>query len=82
MKTLALVIIAAALSGCTVTKYTDPSGATFSRSSFLTTQNVGKVVVEAGDKTLTLEAYSNQQTEVAAAIVSAAVSAARKGGDK
>lgn len=79
MKTTRLILVLAAVAalsaGCTSTTYTDPSGAKFSRVSFLTTQQAQKVEVHAGDKTLTLEGYSNQQTEVAAAVASAVAKA-------
>jgi hypothetical protein len=73
MKTKALMIIAAilaaaAFAGCTSTTYSDPSGATFKRSSFLNRQNIGKVEMKAGDKVLVIEGYSNEQTEIAAAV--------------
>lgn len=58
----------AVLTGCTSTTYTDPTGATFKRSSFLNRQNIGKVEMKAGDKSLVIEGYSNEQTEIAAAV--------------
>lgn len=70
MKTSVPLLIAAlvALSGCTSTTYTDPSGAKFSRTSVLNRQSIGKVEMKAGDKSLTIEGYSNEQTEIAAAV--------------
>lgn len=65
------------MSACTSTSYRDPSGATFSRISFLNNQSVGKLTVKAGEKekTLVLENYNSAQTEFAAAVVGAAVAA-------
>lgn len=79
MKTLIKLLTLAALacvafSGCTTTTYTDPNGAKFSRTSFLNRQNIGKVEMKAGDKTLSIEGYSNDQTEVAAAVAGAVAS--------
>lgn len=65
---LAVVLAAASLTGCTSTVYTDPTGATFKRSSFLNKQNIGKVEMKAGEKVLVIEGYSNEQTEIAAAV--------------
>jgi hypothetical protein len=66
------------LCGCTLTTYTDPSGAKFSRWSLLNSQAVGKVEMRAGDKLLTLEGYQSNQTEMAAAVVASAVKAAAR----
>ena len=60
---------------CTSTTFRDPSGAKFTRTSFLNRQSVGKVEVRAGDKSLTMEGYSNEQTEVAAAVAGAVAKA-------
>lgn len=54
--------------GCTTTTYTDSTGAKFSRTSFLNRQSIGKVELKAADKSLTIEGYSNEQTEIAAAV--------------
>lgn len=72
------LLLGGCLSGCTSTSYTDPSGAKFSRVSFLNNQSVGRVEVQAGDKKLTLESYNSQQTEFAAAVVGAAIKAGGK----
>ena len=79
MKSLAAILLAAALAGCTTTNYTDPSGAKFSRTSFLTKQNIGRVDLKAGDKSLSIEGYSNEQTETAAAVAAAVAKALVKG---
>lgn len=63
------------LAGCTSTTYTDPSGAKFSRTSFLTKQSASKVEYSDGTKKLTLDGYSNEQTETAAAVAGAVASA-------
>lgn len=73
--TAGLFLISLALAGCTTTSYTDPSGAQFSRTSFLNKQSIGKVDVKAGDKTLHIEGYSNEQTEVAVAVAGAVATA-------
>lgn len=68
-KLLLLVAAVAALlsAGCTSTTYRE-GGAEFSRVSFFTKQNIGKVEMKAGDKSLSIEGYSNEQTEIAAAV--------------
>ncbi len=75
---LSAALLASALvlaTGCTSTTYKDPSGAEFSRVSFITRQTAGKVEVKAGDKSLVIEGYSNEQTEVAAAVASSVAKA-------
>ena len=72
----ALSCVAFGEAGCTLTTYTDPSGAKFSRLSVLNSQAVGKVEMRAGDKLLTLEGYNSNQTEMAAAVVSSAIRSA------
>lgn len=80
MKARLLVILAtsALLVGCTSTTYQDTAGNKLSRVSFGTTQNIGKLSVKAGDKELLLEGYSNEQAQVASAVVSAAITAATR----
>lgn len=79
MKTATLlVLVSALLAGCTHTSYQDTAGNKFSRTSFGTTQNIGKIQATAGDKSLVVEGYSNEAAQVASAVVSAAVSAAAK----
>ena len=73
--TILAAVAALALAGCTSTTYTDPSGAKFSRMSVLTKQSIGKVELKAGDKSLNLEGYSNEQTETAAAVAGAVAKA-------
>jgi hypothetical protein len=72
---LAAAVLAGCCAGCTTTTYRDPSGATFTRTSFLTKQAVGRVDVAAGDKKLTLEGYATEQTETAAAVAAAVTKA-------
>ncbi len=72
---LAAVLCLLFATACTSTTYTDPSGAKFSRTSFLNRQNIGKVSMQAGDKTLSIEGYSNDQTEIAAAVAGSVVKA-------
>lgn len=71
MKTIRLIscaLLLAALTACTSTVYEGPNGEKFTRTSFLTKANVGKVELKAGEKSLTIEGYSNEQTEIAAAV--------------
>lgn len=75
IKIIALAAIAALFSACTSTTYTDPSGAKFSRVSFLNTQQAQKVEVHAGDKSLVIDGYTNQQAEVAGAVAGAVAKA-------
>lgn len=75
VKLTLLTVAALAVTGCTSTQYTDPSGASFKRVSLFSKQSVGKVEVTAGDKTLVLEGYSNESTETAAAVAGAVASA-------
>lgn len=72
-----LTVSAVLLTGCTSTTYTDPSGATFKRVSFLNRQNIGKVEAKAGEKekSFVIEGYSNEQTELAAAVASSVAKA-------
>jgi len=78
MKALLVLASIALLAGCTSTTYQDAAGNKLSRHSFGTTQNIGKLIVKAGDKELTLEGYSNEQAQVAGAVVTAAITAATK----
>lgn len=71
MKSFSALVAAVLLAGCTTTTYIDPSGARFSRTSFLNRQSAGRVEVRAGDKTLVIEGYTNEQTETAAAVAGA-----------
>lgn len=71
----ALVALALASSACTVTQYSDPTGVSFKRTSFLNRQSVGKVEAKAGDKSLLVEGYSNEQTEIAAAVAASVAKA-------
>ncbi len=78
MKTKLILLALCALvglTGCTVTKYTDPSGASFSSTSFLNRRNIDKVEVKAGDKSLLVEGYANEQAELAAAVASSVAKA-------
>lgn len=72
---LILAAIAALTSGCTSTTYTDPSGAKFSRVSFMNRQSIGKVEMTAGDKHLSIEGYSNEQTEAVVGVAGAVANA-------
>lgn len=65
--------------GCTHTAYVDPTtGAKFTRTSIGTTQSIGAIRVEAdasGRKSLTVEGYTNEQAQIAGAVVEAAIKA-------
>jgi hypothetical protein len=66
-KLIILAALAAFSTGCTTTKYRE-GDTEFSRTSFLNRQSIGKVEMKAGEKSLTIEGYSNEQTEIAAAV--------------
>ena len=76
LSALALLAALAASTGCTHTTYTDPSGAKFSRTSFLNSQSAAKVEYKSADKTLTIDGYTSDQAQIAGAVVGAAVRAA------
>ncbi len=80
VKIICLVALIGA-TGCTSLKYKSKEGATFESVSFLAKRNINELSVEESEKGLpkvTLKGYSNDQAEAAAAITSAAVSAALK----
>ncbi len=78
MKTIAILLAVSLLTvGCTHTSFTDAAGNKFTRTSFGTTQNIGRIDVKAGDKSLVVDGYSNEQAQVASAVVSAAIAAAK-----
>lgn len=68
------LILAASLSGCVYTKYTDTAGRSLTRISVFGNQSVGKVDLSKG----TIEGYQSEQAEIAQAVVNAAVRAAVK----
>ena len=69
----------AAATGCTHTAYVDPkTGAKFSRTSVGTTQSIGAIRVTSGAdgvRSLTVEGYTNEQAQIAGAVVEAAIKA-------
>lgn len=72
MKIRNLILIACALgalfsTGCTSTHFKQ-GDVEFSRISILNKQSIGRVDVQAADKKLSIEGYSNEQTEIAAAV--------------
>lgn len=77
-----LAVAAFGAVGCTVTTYKSPAGAEFSRMSLGTKQAITGLEVrinpETGEQSLVVKSYSNDQAEVAAAVVQAAVQAAAK----
>jgi hypothetical protein len=69
------------LPACTVTKYTAPSGETFSRYAVGNKTSVGELSIDAdahGVRSVQMKGYSNDQAEVAGAVTAAAVRAALK----
>lgn len=77
-KFASFIVLAATLTGCTSTSYTDPTGAKFSRISFLNSQSVGEVSYSDSMKKLSIKGYQSEQTQVVDAAVTAAVKAAIK----
>lgn len=80
MKTRLLLLAACALgaSACTHTAYVDPTtGAKFTRTSIGTTQSIGAIRVEAdgAKRSLHVEGYTNEQAQIAGAVVEAAIKA-------
>lgn len=66
------------LSACTSTTYTAPNGVKFSRTAFMNKQSIGKVTFNPSTGELQMEGYSNEQTEVAAAVANAVAGAITK----
>lgn len=81
MKTFLAALVLVSLVGCTHTSYSDKDGNKFTRTSFGTTQNIGRISAstDGTKKSLDVEGYTNDQAQVASAVVGAAVSAAVKG---
>jgi hypothetical protein len=76
MKTKIIIIAAlVALTGCTSTTYQAPNGVKFSRTSLLNKQSIGKVTFNPSTGELSMEGYSNEQTETAAAVAGAVAKA-------
>lgn len=73
------MLVALASSGCVFTTYTHPDGAKFTRFAIGATQNVGAVDLKTrGGDSLAITGYSSESTQTAAAVVTAAVSAATR----
>lgn len=74
---LLLGTLLALLSGCTLTRYTDTKGGSFTRISVGTTQNIGPIDVSAGptETKVRIEGYSSEQAQIASAVVGAALKA-------
>ncbi len=85
MKTLIVAILAAALAGCTTNEYVSKRGedsVSFKRTSFGLNQQIGEISVNTdsqGVKSLKVSAYANKDSDIVAAAVGAAVSAATAG---
>ncbi|HEY1109138.1 MAG TPA: hypothetical protein VGE76_10915 [Opitutaceae bacterium] len=85
MKTCRSLLLLAALlgllasTGCTHTSYIDPAtGAKFTRTTVLSSQQIGDVKVKAGDKELSIGSYSTTQAEATGTLLGAALKAAAK----
>ena len=74
MKAALALVIAASLSGCVYTSYKDADGRKLTRVSVFGNQQIGKVDLKNG----TMEGYVSEQTQAAAAVTEAAVTAALK----
>lgn len=80
MKTAACIILALACAGCTTTTYERTEhGVKFTRSSFGTKQSISEIDVQTnpqtGAQSLQVKGYSNEQTEIAAAVASSVAKA-------
>ncbi len=64
-----------ASTGCVSTEYAGPNGVHFKRTAFMNKQSIGKVEFDPVTGKLKMEGYSNEQTEVAAAVAQAVASA-------
>lgn len=73
-----IVLLGLFAGGCTSTTITDPkTGFVFKRHSLLSSQNIGLVDVRTGGDTgVKIEGLQQNQTDMAAAMISAAVKAA------
>lgn len=74
MKFFLLVLIMMCSAGCVYTSYTDKDGRKLTRISVFGNQTIGHVNLATG----TIDAYDSQQSEIASAVVAAAVKAAIK----
>ncbi len=69
------VLLTVLLSGCVSTKYRGQNGVSFKRVSFGNRQSIGKVEFDPSTGKVKIEGYSNEQTELAAAVAQAVASA-------
>lgn len=74
----ALVLVLICLAGCTSTTVEIPGGTRITRRSFLTNPTLGPLEVKHGGTEFKLAAYGHNQTDIAAAVVAAAVKASAK----
>jgi len=85
MKSALALFLAASLCGCTTNEYSRKRGedsVTFKRTSFGLTQAIGEISVTTnadGVQSLKVSAYASKDSDIVAAAVGAAVSAATKG---
>lgn len=64
MKTILVIILCLASSGCVLTRYSDKDGRSLTRISLFGNQNFGKVDLTKG----TITGYQSEQSEAAAAV--------------
>lgn len=82
MKPIVALVIIAALSGCTTNTYERKRGddyVKFTRNAFGLNQQIGELSVTtdaSGVQTLAVKGYANKDSDMAAAVVGAAVKAA------
>ncbi len=69
------VLVAALCSGCVSTEYHGKDGVSFKRVAFGNRQSIGKVEFDPSTGKVKIEGYSNEQTELAAAVAQAVASA-------
>lgn len=78
MKTLILIAASLSLCGCSSLTIVAPDGTKITRTSFLTNPTIGPMKVTKGDTTFSLDGYGHNQTDIAGAVVAAAIKASVK----
>lgn len=78
IRALSLCLVVAALCGCSSLTIVAPDGTKITRTSFLTNPTIGPMKVTKGDTTFSMDGYGHNQTDIAGAVVAAAVKAAVK----
>lgn len=73
---LLCLLAAGVVAGCTTTTIKLKDGSTFTRTSFLNSQSIGKVDVKLGDgQSVNIQGYNSEQTAAAVAALNAAAAA-------